>query len=84
MIGPRSEHTVRGTEQSGGYKTFTLLDVIYVIMVSHAHAADMIERMITYVMTAFHNHLEDIGMFADIVTDYKEGGFYTVLVQYVQ
>ena len=53
-------------------------------MVPHTHSADVIEGMVTYVVSTLHNHLEQLRILAYVVTHHKECGFDPVLVQSVQ
>ena len=69
------------TEQVGGKITVTLLDVVNVIVVAHTHTADMVEGVVSYVMSALHHHLVDVRVFAHVVTNHEECGLYPILVQ---
>ena len=53
-------------------------------MVTHTHTTDVIESVVSYMMSPFHNHPVYVRMLADIIAHYKESGFNPVLVQYVQ
>ena len=53
-------------------------------MVSHAHASYMIESVVTYMVSTLHDHFVYIGVFAHVVTHYKESSLDAVLVQHIQ
>ena len=83
-VSPSAQNSVWRTEQAGGEITVTFLYVINIIVVTHAHSANMIESVVAYVMSAFLYHFIDVRMFTHIVTHHKESGLYPVSVQNVK
>ena len=44
----------------------------------------MVESVISYMMPTFHYHLVYVRMLAYVITYYKEGGFDSILIQYIK
>ena len=59
-VSPSAQNSVWRTEQAGGEITVTFLYVINIIVVTHAHSANMIESVVAYVMSAFLYHFIDV------------------------
>lgn len=49
-----------------------------------AQTADVVEGMVAQSMPTRFDHFEHFGVFADVVTDHKEGGLDAIMVEYIE
>ena len=62
----------------------SLVDIAQIRADAVAQPPDMVKRMVAEPVAAFLHHLEDIGMFPDIVSHHKERGLDAIMVEHIE
>ena len=75
---------MRGAKQPTLNKVVSIHDIPHVFFGRHRHSLHVIHRMIPHLMPSVPDHLKQIGITRDIVTDTKKRSFHLVVIEYIE